>query len=262
MVNANNPLRFPYVLFDLGSTLIYFEGDWPTVMNAALQQSTQYLRSLGYVLDEQAFPEAYYALIQSYYTKRNDKFVEYTSEYVLEHALREHSYPRPPVEHLRQALKVMYAVTQAHWHVEQDAAPVLQALRARGHRLGIVSNASDDDDVQTLVDNAQLRPYFDFILTSAKVEVRKPGSRIFKEALAYWDAQPEQAVMIGDTVTADVAGANQLGIASVWILRRADTPENHAAARQHRPGATIYALSELPALLERWPEGKAASAKG
>src|SRR5512135_790388 len=123
-------LRFPYVLFDLGSTLIYFEGDWPGVMDAALREATQYLRSLGYALDEKAFPEAYYALMQEYYQKRDDEFVEYTADYILQEALRAHSYPRPPEEHLHRALKVMYAVTQSHWHVEPDAAPMLETLRA------------------------------------------------------------------------------------------------------------------------------------
>jgi HAD superfamily hydrolase (TIGR01549 family) len=254
MVENRAPLRFPYVLFDLGSTLIYFEGDWPSVMASALQASTHYLRSLGYNLDEKAFPVAYYALIQEYYRKRSDKFVEYTSEEVLRAALREHSYPEPPQEHLYQALKVMYGVTQTHWHREQDAVPMLEELRARGHRLGIVSNAADDADVQTLVDNAELRSYFDFILTSARVGVRKPTPLIFKEALAFWGARPDQAVMIGDTVTADIIGANSVGIASVWVMRRADTPENRATAQQVHPGATAYALSELPDLLAHWPD--------
>ncbi len=253
MVSPNTSLRFPYVLFDLGGTLIYFDGDWATVMIAALRKSTEYLRSQGYALDQHAFPEAYYEIIQSYYEKRSEEFVEYTSDYVLKHALREHSYPRVPAEHLRQALKEMYSVTQAHWHVETDAAPMLETLREQGYRLGIVSNAADDADVQTLVDNARLRPYFDFILTSAKAKVRKPGPRIFEQALAHWGAQPGQAVMVGDTVTADIAGANHLGIASVWILRRADSPENRAEARKYPPGATIYALSELPEVLENWP---------
>lgn len=253
MADPAGALRFPFVLFDLGSTLIYFEGDWRASMMEGLKESTQYLRSLGYALDAKAFPDAYYALIQEYYQKRNDKFVEYTSEHVLSEALRVHSVPNPPEEHLRQALKVMYRVTQEHWHVEQDAAPVLDALRASGRRLGIISNAADDADVQTLVDNAGLRSYFDFILSSAVVGYRKPNAQIFTSALDRWQARPGQVVMVGDTLGADIAGANELGIASVWIMRRVDTPENRQIARQHRPGATIYALSELPALLDHWP---------
>jgi HAD superfamily hydrolase (TIGR01549 family) len=246
--------RFPYLLFDLGSTLIYFEGDWSVVMAQALRRSTRYLVTLGYDLDANAFPDAFYALMQEYYQKRSDTFLEYTSRQVLEEALRKHSIPHPPEEHLRQALKMMYGVTQAHWHIEADALSTLAALRGRGCRLGIVSNAADDDDVQTLVDNAGLRSSFDFILTSALVGCRKPSPEIFRQALDIWGAQPGQAAMVGDTVAADVAGANALGIASVWIMRRADTPENRAAAQATPPGATIYALSELPAVLENWPK--------
>ena len=244
--------RFPYVLFDLGSTLIYFDGDWTEVMPRAMQQATLKLRELGHDLDPDVFPAAYYAMIQDYYQRRDDTFIEYTSAYVLEEALRAHAVPRPPSEHLAAALKALYGVTQSHWHVEADAAPVLEALLARGCRLGIVSNASDDDDVQVLVDNAGLRGYFDFILSSAAVGVRKPNPKIFQQALGRWDARPEQAVMVGDTVSADIAGAINSGIAGVWITRRNNTEENHAAAREYPLDAVISALSELPDLFENW----------
>lgn len=58
-------LRFPYILFDLGSTLIYFDGDWPAAMAAGLKESTRYLRLLGYALDEKNFPAAHHALIEA-----------------------------------------------------------------------------------------------------------------------------------------------------------------------------------------------------
>jgi HAD superfamily hydrolase (TIGR01549 family) len=244
--------RFPYVMFDLGGTLIYFEGSWPDVMAESIHAVTHLMRSWGYNLDARAFPEAYFDLIQQYYQKRSDKFLEYTSEHVLREALLAHNCPVPTDEQLQQALKVMYGVSQQYWRVEPDAIPCLEALRARGCRLGIVSNAADDADVQTLVDNAQLRPYFDFILTSAVAGVRKPNPRIFQDALAQWGAKPEQAVMVGDTVAADIAGANGVGIASIWIPRRQDTPDNHSAARQHCPDATVSALSQIPELLETW----------
>ncbi len=244
--------RFPYVLFDLGSTLIYFDADWGEVMPQAIAQATLKLRELGYDVNLDDFPAAYYMVVQDFYQRRDDTFIEYKSEYVLEEALRAHSMPLPSSEHLQEALKALYRVTQAHWHVEPDAAPMLEALLARGCRLGIVSNASDDLDVQTLVDNAGLRRYFDFVLSSAVAGVRKPNPEIFTRALAYWDVQPEQAVMVGDTVSADVAGARLSGIASVWITRRNDTPENREAAQETPPDATITDLSELPTLLDNW----------
>lgn len=252
MDNLNGKPRFPYVMFDLGSTLIYFDGEWNKVFPLALDRVTRRLRSLGYDLDEGIFPDAYGALIQEYAQKRSDTFLEFTALSVLEEALRAHS-PRPvSAEDAREALRAFYDVTQKYWKLEPDTVPMLETLRARGCRLGIISNASDDEDVQELVDQASIRGYFDFVLTSAAAGVRKPNPRIFQQALAFWGARPDQSVMIGDLVPADVAGANPLGIASVWIARRADTPENHAAAKDYPPGAVIYALSELPEVLERW----------
>jgi FMN phosphatase YigB (HAD superfamily) len=75
---------------------------------------------------------------------------------------------------LRQALHTMYAVSQAHWVAEEDALPTLEKLRREGYRLGIISNAADDEDVQALVDQANLRSYFDLILTSAAAGIRSP----------------------------------------------------------------------------------------
>jgi HAD superfamily hydrolase (TIGR01662 family) len=252
--SLNSKPRIPYVLFDLGGTLIYFQGNFPQAVSEAVMQATLSLRAAGYHLDEQVFPAAYSALIDSYYEKKNDSFIEYTAEYVMREALSVHGHPEPKEEHMRQALKDMYAVLQAHWHTEPDAVSTLETLVARGYRLGVVSNASDDADVQVLIDYANIRSYFDFILTSAVAGVRKPRQQIFLQALSFWNARPDQAVMVGDTVSADISGANNVGIGSIWITRRGETPENRAALFISTPDATISTLSELPDLLEAWPK--------
>jgi FMN phosphatase YigB (HAD superfamily) len=59
--------------------------------------------------------------------------------------------------------------------------------------------------------------------------------------------------MVGDTLGADILGANNLGIASVWINRRVVMrPDNLAHDDTILPKATISALSELPGLLQAW----------
>jgi HAD superfamily hydrolase (TIGR01662 family) len=252
MEHLNGKPRFPFVLFDLGSTLIRFDGSWDVVIPEALKAATHRLLELGHRVDSAVFPGDFYALMRRYSDQRDESFMEYTAQFVLDEALRAHGLESVSEAHQLDVLRAFYRVTQAHWHLEADAVPMLEALLARGCRLGIVSNASDDEDVQTLIDNAGIRPYFDVIVTSAKAGVRKPNPRIFQMALARWDARPQQAVMVGDLVLADVVGANALGIASVWIPRRADTPENRAAAEENQPGAVIQSLAELPLVLERW----------
>jgi HAD superfamily hydrolase (TIGR01549 family) len=238
------------LLFDLGSTLIYFDGEWPEVLQEANHALLQSLQRAGLPLDG-SFQSEFAARLQEYYTQRDTEFIEYTTLYLLRTLLAERGHPQVPESILRRAIDAMYAVSQAHWHPEADAAPTLHALRARGYRLGMISNAGDDADVQHLIDRAGLRPYFQVILSSAAQGIRKPNPRIFTTALAALKSTPGQAAMVGDTLGADILGARNAGIYAVWITRRADSPANRAHADTIRPDATIAALSELPGLLDR-----------
>jgi FMN phosphatase YigB (HAD superfamily) len=92
-----------------------------------------------------------------------------------------------------------------------------------------------------------LRPFFEFILTSAALGIRKPDIRIFQTALDRFRVQPEAAVMVGDTLDADVLGANQSGIYSIWITRRAQVPEEGELVIQ--PQAVVTTLYQIPDLL-------------
>jgi FMN phosphatase YigB (HAD superfamily) len=57
--------------------------------------------------------------------------------------------------------------------------------------------------------------------------------------------------MIGDTLSADILGANQLGMFSIWINRWADTVENRSLREKIQPNATILQLSEILVSLKK-----------
>jgi HAD superfamily hydrolase (TIGR01549 family) len=242
--------RFDGLIFDLGNTLIYFDGHWPEVSAQADLMMLRHLRNAGLALDEQTFLENYRRQVDAYYQERESEFIEYTMSYVLRKILADWGYNHLPENLLRQALDATYAVSQAYWRPEADALPTLQALRRQGYRLGLISNAADDRDVQKLVDKAQIRPFFDRILTSAAEGVRKPNPRIFQTMLDFWGLPAQRVAMVGDTLGADILGARNAGIFSIWITRRADSPANRAHAGTIVPDAKISTLSELPLLLE------------
>lgn len=242
-------MKREFVLFDLGNTLMYFDSEWSRVLP---ESNTALLKSLhkdGIRVEDQDFLRLIEARLQEYYQARDTEFLEYTTGYMLLSLLSELGYPEVPERVLQRALRAMYAVTQAHWQLEDDAKPTLEALLKRGCRLGLISNAGDDQDVQTLVDKFGLRPYFDVILTSAAQGIRKPNPRIFWNALQRLGAAPAQALMVGDTLGADILGARNAGIFSVWITRRADKAANQAHLETIRPDATIETLSEVVDLL-------------
>lgn len=249
MIVSHLPSDLRYVLFDLGSTLIYFDGDWDTVIDESNRVLTQTLMDMGCSLEWSRFPVEFGERMRTYYTDRDSNFIETTTQFVLQTLLEEKGYCNFSMDHIRLALQCMYANSEKHWRCETDAIPTLITLREQGFRLGIVSNASDDADVQMLVDQAELRPYFDFVLSSAAVGIRKPDARIFRLALDHWGARPESAVMVGDLLGADVLGAHNTGMPGIWITRRADMEDNRIYSEHIQADAVIDELAQLPLLL-------------
>jgi putative hydrolase of the HAD superfamily len=168
---------------------------------------------------------------------------------VLRDVLNDKGYGNIPEHTLRNALDQLFAVTQKNWALEEDALPTLEKLNQDGYRMGLISNAGDDQDVQQLASRFGIAPYFDFILTSAACSYRKPHRRIFELALSNWYFLPSEAVMVGDNLDADIRGAKSVGLFAVWIHRRAGERTDDPPSIQ--PDASLSSLSELPALLDR-----------
>ena len=234
------------VLFDLGSTLIYSKDPWPPIYEQADRELVEVLQQSGISLEIKAFSSEFETFLDSYYAARTSP-IEKTTFYDLKEILEQKGYRDAPASVMRTALDAMYAITQQNWYIEPDAISALQTLREQGYRLGIVSNTSDDQNVQKLIDRWELRPYFETIITSAGCGIRKPDRRIFQLALNHFRVLPEQIVMVGDTLEADILGANQMGFYSVWITRRVQIPEEGELAIQ--PQAVISTLNEIPGLL-------------
>lgn len=253
---ARNRRAFDVVLFDLGSTLIYFDADWGEVLGQSQQYLAETLRAAGHSLDVLEFTRLFGERIQAYYSERDTEFIEHTTEYILKSTLGALGIPEMPKEELKDYLTKMYAVSEVYWRREEDALETLQTLQDQGYRLGIISNAGDAQNVQRLIDQAGLRQYFEYISISADVGIRKPHPRIFQMAFDHFRVEAGRAVMIGDTLGADVLGARNVSMASVWITRRADTPDNRAHRDTLRPDAEISTLAELPPLLEDWSSAK------
>lgn len=252
MIESNHR-KFDAVLFDLGATLIYFNAPWSESVAAQHLVLAQELIDRGYKLDAQRFAAGFLERLNAYYIERETEFIEQSTETILRAYLAEYGYPDAPSSVLRPALDAMYAVTQKIWTLEEDALPTIRQLKDQGYRLGLISNANDDKDVETLIDLHRLRSWFDVILISAAFGRRKPDPRIFEAALRSLNASPDRAVMVGDTLGADVLGAQNSGMAGIWITRRAKSPANQAHLDTILPDATIDTLSQLPDLLYNWP---------
>ena len=236
------------ILFDLGNTLLYFDGDFPTVLKLARQAACDALIEYGIHMEREVFLDQFADMMAKNHARREDDWIEYTTTQLLQTVLAQTGVSAPPLI-IQTALRAFYAVTQCSWLPEKDAFSTLNDFHQRGYSLGILSNAAEDWDVQMLVDKAGLRPFLDFVLTSAAIGVRKPSPETFRAAFSHWDFPPEQIAMVGDTLNADILGANQLGMFSVWITRRVKNLGEQNDDRL-RPNAVIKNLTELRRVLD------------
>ncbi|OGO16611.1 MAG: hypothetical protein A2Y93_16605 [Chloroflexi bacterium RBG_13_68_17] len=239
------------VIFDLGSTLIRFDGNWPEVMAESQAILAEQLHREGFVLDREAFAQEFRRELEAYYLEREHEFVEITTGYILRKVMVRFGYPAVDDETVRGALQSMYAVSEARWHPMDGVHGVLGELQGQGYRLGLVSNAGDADNVQRLIDRAELRRYFAPILISASVGLRKPNPVLFERVLEQWGLPAKQVVMVGDMLGADILGGQNAGLRQIWLTAEADNPANRAHAGTIHPEAVAATLAEIPALLRR-----------
>jgi HAD superfamily hydrolase (TIGR01509 family) len=96
---------------------------------------------------------------------------------------------------------------------------LLEALRDRGLKLGLVSNAFDPPDLLHR-DLAQLgvAERLDVAVFSSEVGRRKPDPQIFERALDSLGVMPTEALFVGDTLASDIAGAAALGMRTCQAL--------------------------------------------
>ena len=83
------------------------------------------------------------------------------------------------------------------------------------YTLHIITNGFSEVQNLKMV-NSKLDVYFDKIITSESVGVKKPNPLIFKHALEQANATAEESVMIGDSWEADIMGAKNFGIKPIY----------------------------------------------
>lgn len=237
------------IIFDLGSTLIRFDGDWGEVMLESHGVLTDFLVESGLELDRVEFNEAFGEEVIENYKARMHNWEERTTASLLLDVLGRYGQTSVSTGLVEEAVRRMYAVSEAHWTPMPQVYEVLEGLQDSGLRLGMISNASDAGNVERLIDQARLRPYFDPILISANEGVRKPDERLFEKVLLRWTYAPEQVVMIGDLLGADILGAQRAGMHQIWLTAQADSPHNEAFRGEVQPEAAAERLAEVPGII-------------
>jgi 2-haloacid dehalogenase len=118
-----------------------------------------------------------------------------------------------------------------------DAEPMLDGLRADGHRLAVLTNCDED---LFAVTQGTFRAPFDLVVTAERVRDYKPSPSHFRYFARVSGAKPGEWVHVANSWFHDITPARSLGIPHVW-LDRDDTGEDPGTTVRVRAAAEVRA---------------------
>ena len=98
-------------------------------------------------------------------------------------------------------------------HLFEGAIEILEYLQYKYH-LHIITNGFEEAQERKM-QNSKIRSYFKTVTNSEMVGVKKPNPKIFNYALNSAEANPNESIMIGDSLEADIAGAQKVGLRTI-----------------------------------------------
>ena len=134
--------------------------------------------------------------------------------------------------------------------IEPDLAATLGVLQGRSVQLAILSNTFLPGEVlDGHLGSYGLLPYFQHRFYSSQIHFRKPRREAFGVALERLGVLAQEAVMVGDHLRMDMAGAKKAGLHCVFkrgvVNRNKRVPDDLLVLEK---------ISELPELLRRWSD--------
>jgi HAD superfamily hydrolase (TIGR01549 family) len=205
-------------IFDLGETLMHLAVSWEQVREWRIEAIYESFTEHRVTLDLSDLKREYLRLHEeeSEYAARTLEEIEIRESFEkLFDRLGVKPGQQPEMEDL---VKRFFALEAKSWMLFPGILEMLQQVRDLGLKMGVLSNARNDWAVREIMERLGLTRYFDAILTSAALGVRKPRPEPFREMLKLLGIEAAEAVMVGNSMEADVAGAVPLGIKTIRVI--------------------------------------------
>ncbi len=241
---GNKLMRIKAVLFDMFDTLMLIEKNH-AFYSPSLKRAYKFLVENGIKVRFTEFRDAYIKARDALYVEADANLEEPHFNARISNALKLLGF-RVDARNgiVAGATNAFCKGFMEYVSIDEHAVEVLRKLQ-RKYKLGIVSNFAIPECVGKLLETHGLDRFFDVVVVSAAVNKRKPSPEIFQKALEKLNVDATETVFVGDTVDADIKGAKDMGMQTIFIERRMQKE-----VEQICPDQTIKNLSGLAAALE------------
>lgn len=130
----------------------------------------------------------------------------------------------------------------------ENAVDVLESIKDRGYKLGLITNGSIHSQ-NAKIDKVGIREYFDCIVVSDEVGIKKPDARIFQMVVNDLGVSATNTWYVGDHPVNDYKGARDAGLNAIWFEGFQEW-----GLSEEKPEFSIKRLNELFTIFERETE--------
>ena len=129
-----------------------------------------------------------------------------------------------------------------------DVKETIMELHRRGYRLGIIANTITETEIPDWMETDGVTEYFEAVVLSSKVGMRKPDPRIYWEAARRIGVEPARCAYVGDNMVRDVEGTRAAGFGMMIILFEPATVAKEPPTVEHKPDHIIRECGDLLAI--------------
>ena len=231
------------VLFDLDDTL---HDDTSAFENAAEEVAREVAAEHG--IDAIALKDAYVAEAHGFWHRLTPEQLKVRLIHVREQ-LWATALARVGVDEIGLAARSAQRYNEyrkKYFNVFPGATDLLRSLKARGLKLGILTNGFAEthrEKIRVL----QIGEYFDAIFIADELGMLKPDPLLFAHACRQMGSNPAHAAMVGDRYNRDISGAIEAGMFTVWLKVR----DEQIPPGAQEPDGTCESITEVLGILER-----------
>lgn len=227
------------VFFDLGGTLRIAE-EIPEYMDAAKRRMAELagaedVKSFIDMVEERYQPYRDWALGEN---KESNDF-ELWHKWLL---------PEMDEEKLREIcheLTFQYRQAKGKRHVVEGGREVIDTLHARGYKLGIISNLIGEYEIYDWLRDDGLDKYFDAVILSPVVGLRKPDPRMYWMGCEKLGLEPEECVSVADNLNRDITGAIAAGIGANILFISPEKLATKKITDANRPDYIVHRFTDI-----------------
>ena len=209
-------MKYKAIFIDIDDTLL----DYIPCCREAFHEGMKGLTDEG-VKDEDALFELFFAISGRLFSEA--KHGLHTIAEVMELYPKEFiatiGYPESAVDPFKHAFRAAWGKTHT---LVPEAKQMLENLRAKGYRLFAASNSFGHLQ-RSRLEQAGILNYFEDTYISMDIGYDKPDIRFYQEALQRCGLQANEVLMIGDSMTTDVLGAQAAGMDALFFDRQKDS---------------------------------------